>query len=152
MQLTHFLLGLLAAVVVVAPVDSLILGDTNNNKNGVVSSRRAFGSRLVAFLPVVAIVCTTPDTALAYDRRDVGGEGRSAATAAFNIQAYETQNRLEREGFKLETQEEQKASLTAALADYSYSPSSTSSSSSSSSSSTRNKSKAPSSGTASSKK
>ena len=50
------------------------------------------------------------------------GPDRSPETAAMNEQAYETNNRLEREGLKLETQAEQKASLTAALSEYSYSP------------------------------
>jgi hypothetical protein len=59
----------------------------------------------------------------AYERRDVGGDTRSAETAALNEQAYQTQSRLEKEGFKIETEAEQKASLTAALSDYSYSPS-----------------------------
>ena len=57
----------------------------------------------------------------AYERRDVGGANRSPEQAAFNEQAYQTNNRLEKQGFKLDTAEEQKASLTAALADYSYS-------------------------------
>ena len=39
---------------------------------------------------------------------------------AFNEQAYETNNRLERDGLKMETQAEQKASLSAALSEYSY--------------------------------
>jgi hypothetical protein len=68
----------------------------------------------------------TPPAALAYERRDVGDETRSAESAAYNIQAYETNNRLERQGMKLETQAEQKASLTAALAEYSYAPTTTS--------------------------
>jgi hypothetical protein len=68
----------------------------------------------------------TPPAAWAYERRDVGDETRSAESAAYNIQAYETNNRLEREGMKLETQAEQKASLTAALAEYSYAPTTTS--------------------------
>jgi hypothetical protein len=38
----------------------------------------------------------------AYERRDVGGESASAETKAMNIQASETNNRLERDGFKLE--------------------------------------------------
>jgi hypothetical protein len=61
----------------------------------------------------------------AYERRDVGDETRSAEQAAYNLQAYETNNRLEREGFKLETQAEQKASLMAALSDYVYEPTAT---------------------------
>lgn len=61
-------------------------------------------------------------SAFAYERRDVGGEDRSPEQAAYNLQAYETNNRLEREGFKLDTAEEQKASLMAALSDYAYEP------------------------------
>jgi hypothetical protein len=79
---------------------------------------------------IVSVVATVPfvsstKSAVAYERRDVGGAGRSAETAAFNEQAYETNNRLEREGFKLETQQEQQASLSAALAEYAYAPSTT---------------------------
>jgi hypothetical protein len=40
--------------------------------------------------------------AAAYERRDVGGENASAETQAMNLQAYETNNRLERQGLKLE--------------------------------------------------
>jgi hypothetical protein len=40
--------------------------------------------------------------AMAYERRDVGGADASAATKAMNDQAYETNNRLERAGLKLE--------------------------------------------------
>jgi len=57
----------------------------------------------------------------AYERRDVGGTDRSPEQAAFNEQAYQTNSRLEKQGLKLETAEEQKVSLTAALSDYSYS-------------------------------
>ena len=56
----------------------------------------------------------------AYERRDVGGNDRSAATAALNEQAYETNNRLEKSGLKMESAEEQSAALTAALSDFSY--------------------------------
>jgi hypothetical protein len=38
----------------------------------------------------------------AYERRDVGDETSSAETKAMNDQAYETNNRLERDGFVLE--------------------------------------------------
>jgi hypothetical protein len=58
-------------------------------------------------------------SANAYERRDVGvgldGFKPSAETAAYNLQAYETNNRLEKAGFKLETAKEQSESLTAAL-------------------------------------
>ena len=49
--------------------------------------------------------------AAAYERRDVGDETRSAATAAMNEQAYKTNNRLEQSGFKLDTREEEKAKI-----------------------------------------
>ena len=98
------------------------------NNEQAVTSRRTFARQLLT-LPaaVVAVGAGTaaPTAATAYERRDVGGEGRSAETAAYNIQAMETNARLEREGFKLETQAEQQASLTAALADYAYSPTNT---------------------------
>jgi hypothetical protein len=38
----------------------------------------------------------------AYERRDVGGADASPETKAMNLQAYETNNRLERDGLKLE--------------------------------------------------
>ena len=57
---------------------------------------------------------------LAYERRDVGDETRSAATAAMNEQAYRTNNRLEQSGFKLDTREEEQARLSAAMASFSY--------------------------------
>jgi len=67
------------------------------------------------------LVGLTPLVANAYERRDVGDEGsRSAATAAFNEQAFKTNNRLEASGFKLDTLEEDKAKLSAAMASYSY--------------------------------
>jgi hypothetical protein len=65
-------------------------------------------------------------SAQAYERRDVGGETRSPESAALNDQAYETNNRLEREGLVLETAQQQKANLMSALSDYSYSPSTSS--------------------------
>ena len=40
--------------------------------------------------------------ASAYERRDVGGPDASPETKAMNLQAYETNNRLERDGVKLE--------------------------------------------------
>jgi hypothetical protein len=63
-----------------------------------------------------------PEPAVAYERRDVGGEDRSPEQWAFNEQAYKTNSRLERDGFKLDTQEEQKASLSSALSEYSKAP------------------------------
>jgi hypothetical protein len=52
----------------------------------------------------------------------VGGEDRSPEQWAYNEQAYQTNNRLERDGLKLETAEEQKASLSSALSEYSKAP------------------------------
>lgn len=65
---------------------------------------------------------TTPP-AFAYERREVGGVNRSPETAAMNEQAYQTQNRLERDGFKLDSEEDQKALVGSLLSDYSYSAS-----------------------------
>ena len=88
----------------------LLLGST-----GAYQTRRAF----VRSLPAAgALLVAGPS--LAYERRDVGGTSRSPEQAAYNEQAFETNNRLEREGVKLETREEQQASLTAALKDYTY--------------------------------
>lgn len=70
------------------------------------------------------VACLGVPPAGAFERRDVGDEGRSADTAALNEQAYLTQSRLEQQGFKLETEQEQITSLSAALSDYSYAPSS----------------------------
>jgi hypothetical protein len=40
--------------------------------------------------------------AFAYERRDVGGDNPSPEMAAMNLQAFETMNRLEKDGVKLE--------------------------------------------------
>jgi hypothetical protein len=62
-----------------------------------------------------------PKVAGAYERRDVGDdETRSSLSAAFNDQAYKTNNRLEQDGFKFDTREEEKAKLSDALASFSY--------------------------------
>ena len=96
-----------------------------------ISTRRV----IIATAPfLVATATTTTAAANAYERRNVGGEGRSPETAAMNEQAYQTSNRLEQQGFKVESLEEQKATLSAALSDYSYDNNRSSSSSSSSSS------------------
>ena len=60
-----------------------------------------------------------PAAANAYER-DVGGASRSPEQAAFNLQARETNARLEREGFKLDTKEEEAARLSEALSSFSY--------------------------------
>jgi hypothetical protein len=69
--------------------------------------RRTFMSQLR--FGVVGVATSTaitpamiPSLASAYERRDVGGPDASPETKAMNLQAYETNNRLEREGVKLE--------------------------------------------------
>jgi hypothetical protein len=94
------------------------------------SSRRIFVSKAttaatVVFLP--GLQSLIPESASAYERRDVGDGSRSAATAAFNEQAYQTNSRLEKEGFKLDTREEEKAKLSEAMASFSYESSSSTS-------------------------
>eukprot|EP00536_Pseudo-nitzschia_multiseries_P002011 jgi/Psemu1/182594/e_gw1.26.93.1 len=85
------------------------------------SSRRAFLSQMKITGTAFFVAGSTPQVVNAYERRDVGEEGsRSAATAAFNEQAFKTNNRLEAEGFKLDTVEEDKAKLSAAMASFSY--------------------------------
>jgi hypothetical protein len=83
--------------------------------DGSCTTRRSFWTSAI-----IASTACVPAITNAYERRDVGGAERSPEQAAFNEQAYETNNRLERQGLKLDTQEEQKASLAAALAEYSY--------------------------------
>jgi hypothetical protein len=61
-----------------------------------------------------------PQVAGAFERRDVGDETRSGLSAAFNDQAYQTNSRLEQDGFKFDTREEEKAKLSDALASFSY--------------------------------
>ena len=81
------------------------------------SSRRTFQAELAGAF----IAGLTPAAAQAYERRDVGAEGSmSAATYAMNEQAFKTNNRLEAGGFKLDTREEEKAKLNAAMASFSY--------------------------------
>ena len=83
------------------------------------SSRRAFLNQ--SGLAGALAFGLAPGVAQAYERRDVGVEGQmSADTYAYNIQAYKTNNRLEAEGFKLDTREEEQARLSAAMASFSY--------------------------------
>lgn len=83
------------------------------------SSRRTFLNQ--AEVTGAFILGLTPTPAKAYERRDVGAEGsRSAETYAMNEQAFKTNNRLEAEGFKLDTRDEEKARLSAAMASFSY--------------------------------
>mmetsp|Transcript_27598 Transcript_27598/g.57756 ORF Transcript_27598/g.57756 Transcript_27598/m.57756 type:complete len:141 (-) Transcript_27598:1009-1431(-) len=85
-------------------------------------NRRAFFGQASLGVAVVttAATATQPQPAQAYPQREVGGEDRSATTAAMNRQAYETNNRLESQGFKLDTPEEEKARLSAAMGSFSY--------------------------------
>ena len=83
------------------------------------SSRRAFLNQ--SGLAGAFAFGLVPGAAQAYERRDVGAEGsRSAETYAYNLQAYKTNNRLEAEGFKLDTREEEQARLSAAMSSFSY--------------------------------
>lgn len=72
--------------------------------------------------PATAFVLSSlvSEKAFAYERRDVGGVDRSAITAAMNEQAYQTNNRLEASGFKLDTREEEQERLSNALSSFSY--------------------------------
>lgn len=74
----------------------------------------------INLVPGATIAVWGSESAWAYERRDVGDEGRSAITAAMNEQAYQTNNRLEASGFKLDTREEEQARLSSALASFSY--------------------------------
>lgn len=83
------------------------------------SSRRAFLNQ--SGLAGAVAFGLVPGAAQAYERRDVGAEGSmSADTYAYNLQAYKTNNRLEAEGFKLDTREEEQARLSAAMSSFSY--------------------------------
>jgi len=80
------------------------------------SSRRAFIDS-----SVLLVGFTAPQIAKGYERRDVGAEGsRSAATYAFNEQAYITNNRLEAAGLKIDTKEEDERKLQDAMKSFSY--------------------------------
>ena len=61
-----------------------------------------------------------PPVASAAEIRDVGGSDRSAETAALNLQARQTNARLEASGFKLDSREEEQAKLSSALSSFSY--------------------------------
>ncbi|KAG7351296.1 Tat twin-arginine translocation pathway signal sequence protein [Nitzschia inconspicua] len=110
----------------------LILGVTllrhNNQVDGLSTkpttrSRRNFLQHQIATaaVAVLGVGSSFVQSASAYERRDVGDDkSRSAITAAFNEQAYLTNNRLEKEGFKLDTREEEQAKLSAAMASFSY--------------------------------
>ncbi|VEU34316.1 unnamed protein product [Pseudo-nitzschia multistriata] len=111
-RLAPFLFALTVfAVAVLSGVDAL--ASSSSTRRGFLNQAKAAGAALV--------VGSTPGIAGAYERRDVGEEGSmSAATAAFNVQAVKTNSRLEADGFKLDTLEEEKAKLSAAMASFSY--------------------------------
>ena len=81
------------------------------------TTRRSFFQTPTAFVLSSMLVS---EHASAFERRDVGDESRSAITAAMNEQAYQTNNRLEASGFKLDTREEEQQRLSNALASFSY--------------------------------
>ena len=116
-------LFLLSVMAIVAVVDGMTMIDHGS------SSRRGFLMKQVTMVVVGGTSgAVTSAVANAYERRDVGDAGNmSATTAAFNEQAYKTNNRLEVEGFKLDTREEEKAKLSAAMASFSYDSSTTTS-------------------------
>ncbi|KAL7557223.1 hypothetical protein ACA910_001289 [Epithemia clementina (nom. ined.)] len=117
-----------------SPIVSPVKHPTNNN-NIIIINNRPTTTRRHWVLGLSALAAGSswlwPSVSEAYEERPVGGDNRSAATAAMNRQAIETNNRLEREGVKLETQAEQIASLSAQLSSYSYEPTTGSGSSSS---------------------
>ena len=81
-------------------------------------TRRSFLAKIPA-----AVVVVGP-AAHAYDA-EVGGRFRSAETSALNSQAKETNSRLERDGFKLDSREEEAAKISSALGSFSYEPTKT---------------------------
>ena len=85
-------------------------------------SRRDFLKAAPTFLSGAVFASSSfgVKSASAYERRDVGGPDRSAATAAMNEQAFKTNNRLEQSGFKLDTREEEQARLSSAMSSFSY--------------------------------
>ena len=128
-MLSRFLSTVLAGAAALSWIQMSSALSLFNNK---ATSRRAFllpeqktnhGASpliLVPSLLLAGAAFDNPKAAMAYERRDVGGDNRSPEGAAMNDQAYETNNRLEREGFKLDTLEEQKALLSSAMSDFSY--------------------------------
>lgn len=137
----------LASLIVLLPLASGLVTPappTSSVQRGsaIGSSRRAF---VEAATLSIATVVSMPTTSLAYEFVDVGGGQGSAETKAMNIQAYETNNRLEKGGFKLDTPAEQSQSLSAALSEYSYEPTADKNKKNASSSKSGNKSSSPSS-------
>mmetsp|Transcript_62034 Transcript_62034/g.72538 ORF Transcript_62034/g.72538 Transcript_62034/m.72538 type:complete len:168 (+) Transcript_62034:3-506(+) len=84
------------------------------------SRRTLLGQQLGILATTATALVNIPSPAVAYDNRDVGGDSKSASTAAQNIQAKETNSRLEKSGYKLDTREEEAARLSDAMASFSY--------------------------------
>jgi hypothetical protein len=104
-------------------VVSLSLDDPSPRRRFLEKLNHGTGLSLIA----VAGLLENPQKAVAYERRDVGGADRSAITAAYNEQAFLTNNRLEASGFHLDTREEEKTRLSDAMASFSYESATTSS-------------------------
>jgi hypothetical protein len=84
-------------------------------------SRQLFFEVCRRSFAVAGVAVFRPENVKAFERRDVGDpKSRSPATAAMNEQAYQTNNRLEASGFKLDTREEEQARLASAMASFSY--------------------------------
>ena len=113
---------LIGSFLVLLLLASMAKALTPSESPSTASSRRTFVSQ--SAIGVGAFLggqLSFPLGVKAYERRDVGDpSSRSPETAAMNEQAYQTQNRLEKQGFKLDTAEEQKAQLSTALSDFSY--------------------------------
>mmetsp|Transcript_3306 Transcript_3306/g.6013 ORF Transcript_3306/g.6013 Transcript_3306/m.6013 type:complete len:167 (-) Transcript_3306:4340-4840(-) len=122
---------------------ALTASSSDASSKSSIPSRRSFFSKVVPSVALVVTgsvgwfvgldgdhsadcICQTcirfgPGKAMAYER-DVGGEGRSSESYAMNLQARETNARLERDGFKLDTKEEEAKRLSDAFATFSYEP------------------------------
>lgn len=61
-----------------------------------------------------------PLSVSAFEARPVGGDNPGAVIASYNIQSVKTYDRLEKEGFKLDSREEEAARLSDALSSFSY--------------------------------
>jgi hypothetical protein len=77
------------------PADTTPPAADNNNIRRMMSRRAWWWTSVAA-----AVGMATP--AVAYERRDVGGQDASPETKAMNEQAYQTQSRLERAGLRIE--------------------------------------------------
>lgn len=96
-------------------VSSFELKDNGGSRRDLLKAASTFASGAVVASSLFGV-----ESASAYERRDVGGADRSAATAAMNEQAFKTNNRLEQSGFKLDTREEEQARLSSAMSSFSY--------------------------------